>query len=118
MAAKTHSTQMPSASARRAAKNSPKSSPQSSPSMSPISCQLPESQAAPSRVVQNGELEKPLSPPVRSFSMPPAPPALALDRDEGEGPALDERSWTSALAPSVGDADARGGDFHLETKRF
>ena len=41
--------------------------------------------------------------------MPPAPPALDLDRDEGEGPALDERSWTSALAPSVGDAEAPSG---------
>jgi hypothetical protein len=74
-----------------------------------MSCQLPESLAVPSRVVQNGELEKPLSPLARSVSIPPAPPALDLDRDEGEGSALDERSsWTSALAPSVADADARG----------
>ena len=116
---------MPSAAARRAAKNSPKSSPQSSPSVSPMELpesqaapirvvrngelekpqsspsmspmRLPESQAAPSRIpVRNGELESALSPLARSASMPAAPPALDLDRDEGVGSAPDEHSAADA----------------------
>ena len=75
----------------RVVRNGELEKPQSSPSMSPM--RLPESQAPPSRIpVRNGELENALSPLARSASMPAAPPALDLDRDEGVGSAPDENS--------------------------
>ena len=82
----------------RVVRNGELEKPQSSHGMSAV--RLPESQAAPSRVVRSGELEKPLSPLARSASMPAAPPALDLDRDEGVGSAPDEQS--------AGDAAERG----------